>query len=106
MLAQSSGPDTRQITDAKTITSATNPNARPIPIDDLYFTRSVSNASWSPEGNEIVFTTDLSGRSNLWNRKRHWRMADSIGTIRREAIQRNMVSRWSIYRIGQRRWPG
>jgi dipeptidyl aminopeptidase/acylaminoacyl peptidase len=64
--AQSSGPDTRQITDAKTITPATNPSARPIPIDDLYFTRSVSNASWSPDGQEIVFTTDISGRSNLW----------------------------------------
>ena len=65
-VAQSSGPDTRAITDAKTIVSAINPNARPIPIDDLYFTRSVSSASWSPNGNEIVFTTDISGRSNLW----------------------------------------
>src|SRR6266851_3849099 len=64
--AQSSGPDTRQITDANTITSASNPNTRPMPIDDLYFTRSVFNASWSPGGNEIVFTTDISGRSNLW----------------------------------------
>jgi hypothetical protein len=36
VLAQSSGPDTLQITDAVTITSATIPNARPIPIDDLY----------------------------------------------------------------------
>ena len=65
-VALSSGPDTRAITDAKTIVSAINPNARPIPIDDLYFTRSVSSASWSPDGNEIVFTTDISGRSNLW----------------------------------------
>ena len=65
-VAQSSGPDTRQISDPKTITSAPNPNARPIPIDDLYFTRSVSSASWSPDGKEIAFTTDISGRSNLW----------------------------------------
>ena len=65
-LAQSLGPDARQISDPKTITSASDPNARPIPIDDLYFTRSVSNATWSPDGKQIAFTTDISGRSNLW----------------------------------------
>jgi dipeptidyl aminopeptidase/acylaminoacyl peptidase len=64
--AQSSGPDARQITDPKSITSASNPNARPIPIDDLYFTRSVASASWSPDGKEIAFTTNISGRLNLW----------------------------------------
>ena len=65
-LAQSSGPDTRQIADPKSINSLSNPNARPIPIDDLFFTRSVSSASWSPDGKQIAFTTNLSGRSNLW----------------------------------------
>jgi hypothetical protein len=53
-VAQSSGPDTRQITDAKTITSAANLSARPIPIDDLYFTRSVSSASWSGRQRDCV----------------------------------------------------
>ena len=66
LLAQSSGPDDRRITDPLAITSATNAQARPLPIDDLYFTRSVGSASWSPDGKEIVFTTNLAGRANLW----------------------------------------
>jgi dipeptidyl aminopeptidase/acylaminoacyl peptidase len=69
LLAQSSGPDDRAITDSQSIISASNSKARSIPIDDLYFTRSVSNASWSPDGKEILFTTDMSGRSNLWKVK-------------------------------------
>ncbi len=64
--AQSTGPDDRPITDPQSINSASNSKARPVPIDDLYFTRSVSNASWSPDGKEILFTTNMSGRSNLW----------------------------------------
>ena len=66
LLAQSAGPDDRQITDPQSIRSAANPNARPLPIDDLYFTRSLSGASWSPDGREIAFTMDMSGRPNLW----------------------------------------
>jgi len=66
LLAQSDGPDDRHVTDAQSIRSAANPNARPAPIDDLYFTRSLGGASWSPNGKEILFTTNMSGRSNLW----------------------------------------
>ena len=62
----SSGPDDRQPTDPKSVVSGTNANARPIPVEDLFFTRSVSNPSWSPNGREIVFTTDMTGRNNLW----------------------------------------
>jgi dipeptidyl aminopeptidase/acylaminoacyl peptidase len=64
--AQSRDPDSREITYPIAITSPPNTAARPIPIDDLFYTRSVSSASWSPDSREIVFTTDISGRSNLW----------------------------------------
>ena len=64
--AQSAGPDERRITDPQSITSAANANARPVPIEDLYYTRSLSGASWSPDGKEIAFTTNMSGRENLW----------------------------------------
>ncbi len=61
-----SGPDARTLTDPKSVSSVTNPAAKPIPIDDLYFTRSVFGATWSPDGREVAFTTDMSGRNNLW----------------------------------------
>lgn len=60
------GPDDRALTDPKSVTSASNAAARPAPIDDLYYTRSVFGPAWSPDGQQIVFTSDLSGRLNLW----------------------------------------
>ncbi|HYA25937.1 MAG TPA: S9 family peptidase [Terriglobales bacterium] len=60
------GPNDRTITDPQSVASASNPAARPVPIDDLYYTRSLAGSSWSPNGNEIAFTTDMSGRLNLW----------------------------------------
>jgi Tol biopolymer transport system component len=65
-LAASTGPDDRPITDPKSVVSSSNSAARPVPLDDLYYTRSVFGAAWSPDGHQIVFTTDISGRSNLW----------------------------------------
>jgi len=64
--AASTGPDDRQFTDPKSVVSASDPAARPAPLDDLYYTRSVFGAAWSSDGQQIVFTTDISGRSNLW----------------------------------------
>lgn len=60
------GPDDRSLTDPESVVSGSNPAARPVPIDDLYYTRNVFGAAWSPDGQEIVFTSDISGRFNLW----------------------------------------
>src|SRR5690349_478096 len=65
-LAGPSGPDDRQVTEPHAVMSASNAAAHALSIDDLYFTRSVSDATWSPDGKEIAFTTDLTGRPNLW----------------------------------------
>jgi len=65
-LAASTGPDDRGLTDPKSVVSASNPSARPAPIDDLYYTKSVFGASWSPDGRQIAFVSDLAGRPNLW----------------------------------------
>jgi dipeptidyl aminopeptidase/acylaminoacyl peptidase len=62
----SDSPEHRQITDPKSIASASNPQAGPVPIGQLYYTRSTFGPAWSPDGHDVVFTTNLTGRLNLW----------------------------------------
>jgi dipeptidyl aminopeptidase/acylaminoacyl peptidase len=65
-LAASTGPDDRPLTDPKSVVSSSNSAARSAPIDDLYYTKDVFGAAWSPDGQQIVFTGDIAGRFNLW----------------------------------------
>ena len=55
-----------QPTDPKAVQSLVNAGATAVPIDDLYYTRSIGGATWSPDGKEVVLATNLSGRTNLW----------------------------------------
>ena len=59
-------PDAREITDPKSLVSQSLKDAVPIPIDDPFYTRSVRGGAWSPDGKQIVFATNLTGRYNLW----------------------------------------
>ncbi len=55
-----------QFTDPQAVRSLDNATASALPIDDLYYTRSIGGSSWSPDGKTIVLATNLSGRMNLW----------------------------------------
>jgi Tol biopolymer transport system component len=61
-----SGPADRQPTDPKSITSPVSAGAKPVPIDDLFYSRRITDQAWSPDGKEIVITTNFTGRFNLW----------------------------------------
>src|SRR5436190_20141246 len=66
LLVFARSPEDRTITDPATIQSARNADARPVPIDDLFFSRNITDPAWSADGKEILFSTNLTGRLNLW----------------------------------------
>jgi dipeptidyl aminopeptidase/acylaminoacyl peptidase len=60
------GPPARPLTDPRSIESPANSDASPASIADLYFARGLTDAAWSPDGQWIVISTNLTGRYNLW----------------------------------------
>jgi dipeptidyl aminopeptidase/acylaminoacyl peptidase len=53
------------ITDARAVKSE-GAAARPISLEQLFAARNIGRGSWSPDGKQIVFVSNLSGRNNLW----------------------------------------
>ena len=54
------------ITDPATVQSVTRPAAAPLSLDRLYTSRAIGGSTWSPDGAQVAFTTNISGRMNLW----------------------------------------
>jgi dipeptidyl aminopeptidase/acylaminoacyl peptidase len=92
-------PDTREITDPKTVTSTAAEGAIPVPIDDLFFTRSVSSSAWSPDGKEIAFTSNFTGRNNLWkvNADGGWPIQLSQSDDRQSGAVWSPDGKWIIF---------
>ena len=59
-------PTPQAITDATKIESPTLLDFKPIDLDKFFLTRQFDGATWSPDGKEIAFTTNISGRMNVW----------------------------------------
>jgi dipeptidyl aminopeptidase/acylaminoacyl peptidase len=60
-------PAPQAITDPKQITSKSNAAVeKNLSIEKLYMTRAVGGTTWSPDGKQIAFITNITGRNNLW----------------------------------------
>jgi dipeptidyl aminopeptidase/acylaminoacyl peptidase len=56
------------VTDPKKIASKPNAQVEPrsLTIEKLYSTRQIGPATWSPDGKQVAFISNMSGRNNLW----------------------------------------
>ena len=60
------GPPPRAITVPSSVVSESRPKVAPVPVPDLFYVRSAMDAAWTPDGRSVVFSTNLTGRFNLW----------------------------------------
>jgi len=60
------GVPERELTDPGSLVSGHNPDAKPISVEDVLSLRTSWFATWTPDGNDVVFSSDLTGRMNLW----------------------------------------
>ena len=92
-------PKDRQATDPKSISSLANSAARPVPVENLFYSRRVSSPSWSPDGGKIAFTTNLTGRANLWvvNAEGGWPIQLAVSDDRQNGEVWSPDGKWIAY---------
>src|ERR1039457_5320593 len=54
------------ITDPAKLQSKTVENMQTFSIEKLYTTRNIGGTTWSPDGKQIAFVSNISGRNNIW----------------------------------------
>src|ERR1022692_5106594 len=54
------------ITDPTKLQSKNVADMQAFSIEKLYMTRTIGDSTWSPDGKQIAFVSNISGRNNLW----------------------------------------
>jgi len=98
MLAANS-PDDRKPTDPKSVSSPPALHAPPVPIEDLFYSRRVSSPGWSPDAKKIAFTTNLTGRNNLWvvSADGGWPLQLTVSDDRQSGSVWSRDGKWIVY---------
>ena len=64
--AATPGPGSRTATDPKAVTAPQGAPGTPVNIPELLSTVRLGEAAWSPDGKQILYTGNASGRFNIW----------------------------------------
>src|ERR1051326_6756501 len=87
------------ITNPAQITSKEKFDVQPLSIDKLFMSHSVGNSTWSPDGKQIAFISNISGRNNIWlvSAQSGWPTQLTVSNQRQANISWSPKGRWISY---------
>jgi dipeptidyl aminopeptidase/acylaminoacyl peptidase len=87
------------ITDPNQVNSKSKLDVQPFTVDKLYMTRTVGESDWSPDGKQVAFITNISGRSNLWvvPAAGGWPLQLTVSDQRQVSVTWSPNGRWIAY---------
>src|SRR4051794_26070894 len=65
-LCQTAPSSPAVITDPAQIKSKDKFDVQQLSVDKLFTTRNIGASTWSPDGKQIAFVSNISGRNNIW----------------------------------------
>jgi dipeptidyl aminopeptidase/acylaminoacyl peptidase len=87
------------ITDPAQITSKQRFDVQAFTVEKLYMTRAIGDSAWSPDGKQIAFISNISGRNNLWivPAEGGWPMQLTVSNQRQTNPAWSPKGRWIAY---------
>ena len=87
------------ITDPAQITAKEKWDVQALTIDKLYRTRAIGDSAWSPDGKQIAFISNITGRRNLWTvaAEGGWPVQLTVSEQRQVAPTWSPKGRWIAY---------
>src|SRR5512141_2222623 len=59
-------PVPKSVTDPKLLDTTPVTDLQNFSIEKLYMTRAIGGSTWSPDGKQVAFISNISGRNNVW----------------------------------------
>ena len=87
------------ITDPAQITSKEKFDVQPLSMEKLFMSHSIGESTWSPDGKQVAFISNMSGRRNIWlvPAQSGWPTQLTVDNWRQQSPAWSPKGRWIAY---------